>query len=189
MELIPGNNDNISFRIIKVMNKIRSQSINYEFWGNESRFKASIISFLIREDDQDVGFMYLTDEQKPGMLFLDISIIKSYRARGLGYEAIKELLKRYNNCGVKQFILAEVENDNTACLNVMKKLGAIEISEKHFLLQPERLVEFKNYIVNESVELMRAAPKLKDVIEMIHEKNGDNKNPKVKRNMPIKNDK
>lgn len=189
MELIAGSNDEVSFRIIKVMERLHKERIGYEFAGIERRFKAAMISFLIVENGEDIGFMYLTDEDKPGMFFLDISILRKYRAQGIGYEAIKELLNRYRDCGVKNFILAEVEPDNKACLNVMKKLGSIQVTDKHFLLQSERIMEFRNFIVNESVDLMQVAPNIKDVIELLHEKNGDNRNPKVKKLLPSKNDK
>lgn len=189
MELIAGSNDEISFRILKLMNRLHKERIGYEFVGIERRFKASLISFLIVEDNEDIGFMYLTDEDKPGMFFLDISILRNYRFKGIGYEAIKELLNRYKNCGVKNFVLAEVETDNIACLKVMKKLGSIQVSEKHFLLQPERIMEFRNFIVNESIDLMAVAPDIIDVIELLHIKNGDNEKQKVKKILPEKNDK
>lgn len=185
MELIADNNEEISFRILKVMNKIRSQSIEYEFAGNEYRYKAATVSFLITENNADIGFIYLTDEDKKNMFFLDISLLKKYRGHGIGFEAIKELLKRYKNCGIKKFILAEVEYDNEACNKMMNKLGCIKVSEKHYLMQPERLKEFRDFIINESVDLMTEAPKIKDVIEQIHENKGQGK---VKKLTPPKND-
>ena len=182
MELVAGYNDEIMLRILNVIDKLHRERIGYEFVGTHRRFKAALISFLIVENNEDIGFIYLTDEEKPEMFFLDISILRKHRGKGIGYEAIKELLDRYKNCGVKNFILAEVEPDNEACLNVMKKLGSIQVAEKYFLLQPERINEFKNFIVNESIDLMTATSNIKDVIELIHEKNGDNK--KVKKLLP-----
>lgn len=171
MKLIVEQDQNVNKRILKVMERIQNESTEYEFSGVKNRYMRSGVSFLIEENDEDIGFVYLTCENKKGMLFLDISILRGYRSKGIGYEAIKELLERYNACG-KWFVLAEVEKDNIACLKVMEKLGGIQVSEKHFLLQPDRIKEFREFIINESVELMSEDVSQKAEIEEIHEKKG-----------------
>lgn len=186
MKLVPENSEEVRLRISNIMDRLHRERIGYEFAGVSRRFRASVISFLIVDNNEDIGFLYLTDEDKPDMLFLDISILRQYRGEGIGYKAIKELLNRCRNCGVRHFILAEVEPDNIACLNVMKKLKSIQVSQKHFLLQPERIKEFRDFIIEESVDLMAVPRDIKDIIESIHEKNGDNK---VKKLLPSKNDK
>ena len=188
MDLIPVRDSKTSYRVFDVMKELHKRRIGFEFVGTERRFKAADIAFVITEEDKDIGFLYLTNEGKQGMYFLDICILREYRGRGIGYEAIKELLKRYNNAAIKNFVIAEFESDNISCLNVMKKLGGIKVSEKHFLIQPERLKEFREFIINDSVDLMVKAPELKEIVEAIHAKNGDNKNPKVKKLGQMKSD-
>lgn len=150
MKLIDGSSNHVFSRILNVMNRIQDEDYESELIGSETRLLSADISCLIKEDKKEVGFLYLVTEYTKGLYFLDIALLKGYRNKGIGTAALKELLDTYQ---YKDFILGEVKEDNIACLKMINKLNAVQISPTHYLLQPERLEEFKTFIVKNNIDL------------------------------------
>ena len=89
------------------------ESLNIEF--NET--------YICVDNDRVLGFIHiqnLVDE----INIIDIVVDSSMRKKGIGCSLIKHILNIYPD---KRFIL-EVSCDNTAAINLYKKLGFTEIS-------------------------------------------------------------
>lgn len=177
MKLIDGSSERIFSRILNVMTKIQDEAAENEFVGKTDRLFSSDISCLIVEDKRDVGFLYLLSERKNGLYFLDMALLKEYRNKGIGFLALKELLDSYN---YSEFVLGEVKEDNTACLSILNKLNSIKVSENHYLLQPERIEEFKEFISKNNIDLNGSYETECDDFEMLFGKREDKPKVKVK---------
>ena len=93
----------------------------------------------------------------------------------------KEFLENYNTYNYKEFILGEVKEDNIACLNMLKKLNSIQVSPNYYLLQPERIDEFNNFIAKENIDLTLPNMSARDVVEMFRMLKEDKPKVKVKK--------
>ena len=121
-------------RVRKVMNQIKKES---DFYGKEDRFLFSPLAFLITVDGQDAGFIYFLNEDNKTskILFVYIAILNEYKRKKVAYTYMREILDNkelINN----RFVLAEVEEYNLASQNLLEKLRATKVADKHFLLQP-----------------------------------------------------
>lgn len=145
---LEGANKGDNFKL--VMNMIQNLNENQNnngFCGKIDRLNKSGVSCLIKDGNNIVGFLYLLIEGTEPFMFLDMVILPEYRNKGFGYLALEELLKIYRP---KEFILAEVKEDNVACIKMLEKLGSIKIADRYYLLQKARKEEFKKYVENET---------------------------------------
>lgn len=150
MKLIDGSSNHVFSRISNIMNRIQDEDYESELVGSETRLLSADISCLIKEDKKDVGYLYLVTEYKKGLYFLNMALLKEYRNKGIGTETLKKLLDNYQ---YKDFLLGEVNQDNIACLKMIEKINGIQVSPNHYLLQPERLEEFKEFIIRNNIDL------------------------------------
>lgn len=138
-------------RVKKVMSILGREGV---FAGKESRFVSSKLAFLITVDGQDAGFIYFVNEDNKSskILFLDLAVLKEYRGKEVAYTYMKEILD--NKELIKnRFVIAEVEETNKSSLRLLEKFGSVKVGNKHYLLQPERLIEFNCFIEDSKVDI------------------------------------
>lgn len=166
MELKPikGDDRETFDRIISVMKKMNKE----DFSGIETRLALSFVAFLIIEGKEDIGFIYYVTEHQTGLLFADLGIIEKHRNKGFAYTALQKTINYINNRSDK-FILGEVKDSNDPCIKVMKKLNGIKVSEKHYLLQPDRLDEYIKHIESESIDITIEVPNLQSTMSDVYE--------------------
>lgn len=160
----------ITSRILRVMEKFK----NDEFCGKNTRLFASFLSYVITEDNEDIGFLYLVKENYNNILFMDIGVISKYRGRGIASSATKEVVDIMTQ-HFSDFVIAEVRSNNIASLKVVEKLNGIKVGEQHYLLQPERKKEYLEYASENNVDLSKSTY---DYVSMMKEIM-DNYSPKT----------
>lgn len=143
MYLEDANDEENIYLISEIIEKLRENQNNNDFCGKVDRLEISSLAFFIKDDNNVAGFLYLVTEGNKMFEFLDMVILPEYRNKGFGYLAIEELLNRYEP---EEFILAEVKEDNVACIKMLEKLGSIKIADRYYLLQKARKEEFKEYV-------------------------------------------
>ena len=164
-------------RVRKVMNQIKKES---NFYGKEDIFLFSPLAFLITVDGQDAGFIYFVNEDNKTskILFADIAILNEYKRKKVAYTYMREILDNkelINN----RFVLAEVEEYDIASQNLLEKLRATKVADKHFLLQPERLREFNDYLEESNIDLEEPVFDYREIYDEIMNSEDDGYQKKI----------
>ena len=84
------------------------------------RLFKSVSAKLIKYDENDVGFiMAVAEDRLPGPFFIDMSILKEYRGKKIGYKVLDYFVNYYH----KTYFIGEVSEDNIASNNISSKIG------------------------------------------------------------------
>ena len=140
-------NEDIWNRIEKIMFEIKNES---GFVGKRDRFLKSNISCLITYDNNDVGFIYATQENRYSKgLFVDIVIKKEYRSKGIGKYVLSELSSR---CNV--YLFGEIEESNVASNKIAEEVGIKILSsdKNYYFFFKEKYNEFLEINKNHDFE-------------------------------------
>ena len=98
-------NESIYNEIYGIMNKLNEEG--NVFAGKRDRLDFAPWSFLIKYNGEDVGFVYVTNEQRYNDgLFIDMAIIKEYRGLGIGKQALEQLLDEVKT---QKFLIGEIK--------------------------------------------------------------------------------
>lgn len=119
------------------------EGIKNIFYNKRNRLYSSVLSCLIKNDDDDIGFINLVDECIDNILFLDEGILSKYRSNGYGRKAIELLLTNK----FKKYIIGETKIDNILANNSASRISKlIYICEdrNYYLFGSERTEEFLN---------------------------------------------
>ena len=111
------------------------------FYTKQDRLAAANPMCLILVSGRPVGFINLVQEEIDNIKFLDAAIIKKYRNRGIGKEAIQRFRPDLYNA----FVVGETLKTNLSANTLGKELGVHVYFGKHnnyYLFQPDRLEEF-----------------------------------------------
>ena len=131
------------------------------FTGKRDRLDYSSWGALIKYNKEEVGFIYITKEQRynPG-LFLDMAIIKDYRGLGIAKEALSIFLNAVNT---ERFIIGETKKNNAASNPLGDDLGIKILEDKYnyYLFPKSRYEEFMEF--NEDHRFEKAM--LKDTLD------------------------
>lgn len=147
----------------KIINMMYSSpGIKEIFYGKETRVYLSPFILMIQDQDKDIGFAYLVDEQVDGMYFVDVGILEEYRGKGIG----KDVLEEFQHLPTKWFIMGETKKDNVLANESSKKYGVVvaETEDRNiYLLQKDRLEEF---IDSDSLEKLAHSRKFNDITKV-----------------------
>ena len=81
--------------------------------------------FMIRDDNEEVGMIWLTQQSSDKGFIYDINIWETYQGRGYGKQAMKEIENIAKNLGLKSIRL-HVFGHNRSARGLYEKLGYIE---------------------------------------------------------------
>lgn len=143
-------NESIYNKIYGIMNELNKEG--NVFAGKKDRLDFAPWSFLIKYNGEDVGFIYITNEQryKDGF-FIDMAIIKEYRGLGIGKQALEQML---NQVKTKKFIIGEIKNTNEASNRLSNDIGIklLEGDFNYYLFPKDRYKEFIEFNKDEKFE-------------------------------------
>ena len=126
-------------RIRTLMNLMANEGV---FHNNETRLALSYPTFLITNNNQDIGFIYFVEESYGKLLAVDIGLIPEYRGKGIAVTILQSVLNTLKG-KTEGYIVAQASPENKAAIKSLNKLGALNISENYFLLEPERYEKFQ----------------------------------------------
>ena len=152
MKIIPFHNDadiSVFNRMLQIMQNLSNEGV---FCGTYNRLACSIFAFLINEKGKDVGFIYFVDEGLEDILFMDIGILANNRKTGLAYAALEQIINEINN-KYNVFLVSEISLSNINAIKVTERYGGVKVSDRHYLLQPERHEEFLRYLSDLNIDL------------------------------------
>ena len=142
--------ESIFNKIYNIMNQL-SQEGNV-FAGKRNRLDFATYAFLINYNNVGIGFIYVTKESRyKDALFIDMAIIKEYRGKGIGKQALKQFLEEVQT---KAFIIGETKIINEASNPLGDDLG-IKIFEdryNYYLFPKGRYQEFLEFNKNKGFE-------------------------------------
>lgn len=164
--------DEVSYEIINMMTN--EEGIKEIFKNSFSRFASSILSFLIKSNNETIGFMYLTPENINNFLLIDMGIKKQYRNKGYGNAAIKRLkeILQYTKLYHSSYIISEVKDNNILCNNMLKNQNSklVYSVEKdnqiynYYLLQEELENQLLNGDIDKLIDHINNFPDKKKVL-------------------------
>ena len=145
IRLVAANNDLDASKIIRMMNE--EETIKDVFKGKTERVVGADISCLIKNDNEDIGFVNLVKEKyDQDFYFLDMGIIKKYQGQGIGKKVFEILLNEKTIKNLKEFIIGETKKTNEKAIGAVENIGGIKVLETedrvYYLLQKERIEEF-----------------------------------------------
>lgn len=162
-----GNNDlSIYNRSIAIMNTLFNEGV---FSGKWDRHAYSTKSHLIHYNNDDIGFIYLIQENRlksingNPVLFIDMGIKKEYRGHGIGTYVLKEYIALY---GHQAYLIGEVKKDNFSSNELSKTLGRkiLESNTNYYLFGDKEdfdLKQFKNAIESDEMKYYQKTKKKK----------------------------
>lgn len=116
------------------------------FFGRFDRFITASISWLIKANDENVGFINLVVEKANyNFLFLDMRIIKAYRGKGYGKKFLKEVQEIVEREKDLPYVLMETKKDNDSANGISRSVECYLTSfgdRNIYLLQKSKLQEF-----------------------------------------------
>ena len=107
-----------------IIDLYEKKEINKTFGGfRPDRLMSSSYHFLITLNDKNIGFILLVKEkQNKQVLFLDIAILKKYRNKGYGKEALILFKEKYAY-QIQDAIIAETQKENIGINKIMYNIG------------------------------------------------------------------
>lgn len=101
---------------------------------DRSRLICSEISFLIKNNNENIGFILLVKEKLENTLFLDMFIIKENQNKGFGKEALKLL----SQLTIDKNIIAETKISNVKSISAMDNIGelVLQLNDKNYYYLP-----------------------------------------------------
>ena len=154
--------------LYEIMDK--EEGIKEIFGGRYDRAISSKMSWMIKANDKNVGFINLvTEKVNHRFLFLDMGIIKAYRGKEYGKRFLGEVQKKVEESNYPEYVLMETKQDNNSANKISKDVGCYLTSfddRNVYLLQRSRLQEFVD--TNQMEELAK------------HYENGNSKRDIVK---------
>ena len=139
IKLVSVDNEEKTLEIIDMINQY--DSLRSEFGDKIDRLACSEYSFLIKKNEDTVGFANLVYEKEDyRFLFLDIGIKDEYQGKGIA----KEVQKQIEKFEVPQYIIIETSINNHKAINSLKSRIRIKVIEDRvfYLLQRKRYEEF-----------------------------------------------
>lgn len=121
------------------------EGIREIFGGRYDRLMTTSNSWLIKANDNNIGFINLvTEKANHNFLFLDMGIIKAYRGKGYGKKFLEEVQSKVEDSNLP-YVLMETRCDNDSANGVSKSVGCYLTTfgdRNVYLLQKARLQEF-----------------------------------------------
>ena len=121
------------------------EGIREIFGGRYDRLMTAKNSWLIKANDNNIGFINLvTEKANHKFLFLDMGIVKAYRGKGYGKKFLEEVQSEVENSNLT-YVLMETRQDNDSANGVSKSVGCYLTTfgdRNVYLLQKSRLQEF-----------------------------------------------
>lgn len=121
------------------------EGIREIFGGRDDRLMTASNSWLIKANDNNIGFINLvTEKANHKFLFLDMGIVKAYRGKGYGKKFLEEVQSEVENSNLT-YVLMETRQDNDSANGVSKSVGCYLTTfgdRNVYLLQKSRLQEF-----------------------------------------------
>ena len=168
--------EDVEKRIRKVMKEVQNEK---GFTGKLDRLNCANSACIITYDNEDVGFIYATPEDRYSKgSFIDMVIKKEYRNLGIGGEILLSFCNGLKDWGI--YLIGEVESDNIASNIICEKVGVKLIDGIHnYYLFPKE--NYKKFMENENIDsFIKAMGKnAKSSRELINEIMNQDK-PKVK---------
>lgn len=137
--------DNVALKIMNMMQN--EEGIKEIFARRTSRLISSSLAMLVIENEQEIGFVYLTSEVIRNFLFVDIGIKKQFRGNGYSEQimsGIKQIVEKWD-----QFVIAETKVNNVPANSGLKKIGKFlytneDTNLNYYLIQENRYDELIN---------------------------------------------
>lgn len=122
------------------------EGIREIFGGRDDRLMTASNSWLIKANDNNIGFINLvTEKANYNFLFLDMGIIKAYRGKGYGKKFLEEVQHITEREEDFPYVLMETKQDNDNANGISKGVGCYLTTfgdRNVYLLQKSRLQEF-----------------------------------------------
>lgn len=118
-----------------------------EIFANRlDRIQTADSSWLIKMNGKYVGFVNLVCEKlNHDYLFLDMGVIKAYRGKGIGKQALEEVKRIIEEENFSEYVLMETRKSNIGANKAAEEIGCYlaEFGDRNvYLLQKERCQEF-----------------------------------------------
>ena len=149
------SDESVFNKIYSIMNKLKQEG--NVFAGKRNRLDFANSAFLIKYENEEIGFIYITKESRyKDALFIDMAIIKEYRGKGIGKLALKQFLEEVQT---KAFIIGETKITNEASNPLGNDLGIKILEDKYdyYLFPKSRYEEFLKF--NKDKEFEKAMSK------------------------------
>lgn len=159
-------NESVYNKIYVIMDKLKEEG--NVFAGKRDRLNFAYLSFLIKYNGLDVGFVYIIDENRySDGLFIDMAIIKEYRGLGIGKQALEQII---NKVKTEQFLIGEVKKDNDASNRLSNDIGIKILEDKYnyYLFPKSRYEEFMKFNEDSRFERAMSKPNMNN-IELMHQ--------------------
>lgn len=145
MELKATPYDEVALKIKNMMQN--EEGIKEIFERRTSRLISSSLALLVIENEQEIGFVYLTSESISKFLFVDIGIKKQFRGNGYSEQimnGIKQIVEKW-----EPFVIAETKVNNISANSGLKKIGRFlytneDTNLNYYLIQDNRYDELIN---------------------------------------------
>lgn len=122
------------------------EGIREIFGGRNDRLMTAKNSWLIKANDNNIGFINLvTEKANSNFLFLDMGIIKAYRGKGYGKKFLEEVQHITEKEEDFTYVLMETRCNNDSANGISKSVGCYltTLGDRNvYLLQKSRLQEF-----------------------------------------------
>lgn len=122
------------------------EGIREIFGGRDDRIMTAKSSWLIKANDNNIGFINLvTEKANSNFLFLDMGIIKAYRGKGYGKKFLEEVQHITERKEDYTYVLMETRCNNDSANGISKSVGfyLTTFDDRNvYLLQKSRLQEF-----------------------------------------------
>lgn len=148
-------------KIYSVMNELKKEG--NIFAGKIDRLNFTIYSCVIKYNNEPIGFIYATPEGRYDYaLFIDMAILKEYRGKGFG----KQALKQFSEIKTKKFLIAETKDNGTLGEGIAVKI--FEDKYNYYLLPRSRYKEFMEF--NKDMQFEKAILEENNQYQLIKKK-------------------
>ena len=128
-------NEDIVKRISELMYEIQKDGV---FAGKINRFALSYYAYLIAYNNNDIGFIYATEEHRyPNGLFIDMALLKEYRNKGIGKKVLDMFVNKHNDT----LMFSEVLSNNISSNKISNDIG-VRLDNGMYLFPKEKYSEF-----------------------------------------------
>ena len=119
----------------------KEKGIKEIFHDKQDRVNSSVVSCLIKKEEETVGFFLLAKEVIDGIYFLDMGIKKEYRNKKIAQAICEEIIKQ----SLPEFIIAETKVTNIGANKSLAPYSSLIHNVEdinYYLLDKNRKQEF-----------------------------------------------